>query len=167
MTEYVKIDIAKRIGKSPRTVQLWTDLELVIPDIQPSGGKGVTRIYSDRNLIEFGMAKVLSERCNVTLSVIRYILEIIRKGESHGELIYDFYVNPDWGVWRELLYIGDIREGGIAQIRTILFDNERKLINFGKRYIQPFFDNDTLAITILMLGKIRNFALKELGLRLD
>ncbi len=55
MTEYSKKDIAKLLKLPHRTITYWTDYGLVVPDIVPSIGRGVPRVYSERNLLEFVM----------------------------------------------------------------------------------------------------------------
>ena len=73
MAEYSKRDIAKKLGRSHRNITYWTDFGLVIPDIQPSQGRGIARIYSDRNLIEFSMIDIMVKVMKVSLDTIQYI----------------------------------------------------------------------------------------------
>ena len=80
MTEYLKRDIAKIIGKPIRTIQYWTDYGLVIPDIVPAQGKGKARVYSERNLIEFGMIDIISKELGLSLEEIRILLRFLHLG---------------------------------------------------------------------------------------
>jgi DNA-binding transcriptional MerR regulator len=130
MTEYSKRDIAKILGRSHRNITYWTDFGLVIPDVQPSQGRGVPRIYSERNLIEFGMIDILVKDFGVSLDSIQHILKVLREGEYKQYMgkfgfpskeekekgIYkfkvqafrDFYKNPDWGHEKELIYVENL-----------------------------------------------------------
>ena len=81
MAEYSKRDIAGILGRSHRNITYWTDFGLVIPDIQPSQGRGVARIYSERNLIEFGMIDIMNKDFGVNLDTIRDILQVLRDGK--------------------------------------------------------------------------------------
>ena len=74
MKKYTKLDIAKIIKKPVRTITYWTDFGLIIPDIQPSQGRGIERIYSENNLIEFHAIKYLSNY-NVPLKFIQFIIK--------------------------------------------------------------------------------------------
>ena len=122
MTEYSKRDIAKIIERSHRNITYWTDFGIVIPDVQPSQGRGVARIYSERNLIEFGMVDIMVKDYGISLDSIRYILKILREGSFSKPMTYDysgkekyeiihfhdFYKNSKWGKVQELLYIEDL-----------------------------------------------------------
>ena len=80
MAEYSKRDIAKILGRSHRNITYWTDFGLVIPDVQPSQGRGIARIYSDRNLIEFAMIDIMVKIMKVSLDNIQYIFNNLRAG---------------------------------------------------------------------------------------
>ncbi|MEJ2286762.1 MAG: hypothetical protein P8X85_24595, partial [Desulfobacterales bacterium] len=80
MTEYFKRDIAAKLGRSHRNITYWTDLGIVLPDVQASQGRGIARIYSERNLIEFGMIDIMVIDYGISLDSIRYILKILRDG---------------------------------------------------------------------------------------
>lgn len=116
---YHKRDLAGLLKETHRTITYWTDFVGVKPDIQASAGRGKTRIYSARNLVEFTMIKMLSQS-NVKLETIRYIFQNLRAGydiEMHSMVaagkmpsedlvsFVDFYTNPEWGVGQDLLYI--------------------------------------------------------------
>lgn len=134
MTEYSKRDIAKILGKSHRNITYWTDFGLVIPDIQPSQGRGIARIYSGRNLIEFGMIEIMLNQYGISLDNIRYILKVLREGDyqrmtgfpsmeaaergdasdvnwSPLQEFRDFYESTQWGESIELLYIENFPSG--------------------------------------------------------
>jgi DNA-binding transcriptional MerR regulator len=118
MAQYSKRDIAKILGRSHRNITYWTDFGLVIPDIQPSQGRGIARIYSDRNLIEFAMIDIMVKVMKVSLDTIQYILKNLRAGfciewekqiaiSGRAEPIkfHDFFINQDWGTKKDLLFI--------------------------------------------------------------
>src|SRR5215813_758861 len=56
---YTLKDIAARVGLSPRTVIDWAEKEVVRPDRAEGRGSGNPRVYSERNLLEFAVAKEL------------------------------------------------------------------------------------------------------------
>jgi hypothetical protein len=113
--EYLKRDIARIIDRPARTIQYWTDHGVVIPDIVPSTGKGKARVYSHRNLIEFGMVDIMCRQMKMELDVASNILDLIRwggvgeSGFQYGfgqpkgvNLLADFYTSPEWGESKEL-----------------------------------------------------------------
>jgi len=112
MDRYFKKDIADRIDETVRKVQTWADEGYVIPDITPSSGRGTTRVFSKRNLIEFAMIKILKDIDSLTLDVIKEIMAGIRHGrylEKINEKIHiaefeDFYLNDEWGNTKELFF---------------------------------------------------------------
>ncbi len=117
MAEYSKRDIAKILGRSHRNITYWTDFGLVIPDIQPSQGRGVPRIYSARNLIEFAMIDIMLKQTKTSLDSIHNILKNLREGRyldwkkqkeilGWGEPIKfpDFYDNAGWGAKKDVVY---------------------------------------------------------------
>jgi len=134
MAEYLKTEIARRLNKPPRTIEYWTSSGLVIPDIQPSEGKGKARVFSGRNLIEFAMVELLA-RLNVSLDTVRHVLAVLRTGKwvppykyctafedrnlIHEEKINElnkwtqentvrfetFWKTHEWGVSKELVFV--------------------------------------------------------------
>lgn len=128
MEQYLKKDIAKILNKPIRTIQYWTDEKLVIPDIEPSQGKGKARVYSKRNLIEFAMIEVMCGPGQMYLELYdaKFILKILRNGgvvEGYQHIMFagtedtkfgssripkgvnvleDFYTSTEWGKTREL-----------------------------------------------------------------
>ena len=135
MAEYRKRDIAGILKKPPRTIEFWTSSGLVIPEIQPSEGKGRPRVYSGRNLQEFAMVELLA-RMGVSLDTIRRVLSVLRNGkwippreyfqtfsikgrpseERYNELVNkeiqehtirfeSFWTSAEWGVTTELVFV--------------------------------------------------------------
>ena len=108
MDEYRKRDIADIITRPLRTIQYWTDLKLVEPDIVPPTGKGIARVYSERNMIEFCMIDEMVKTHGVALEIIGTILESLRGGQYGDIKFEDFYTNhTKWGKERELLFVMD------------------------------------------------------------
>ena len=82
MKAYLKQDIAKKINKTVGAVQSYVDKKLVYPDVLPAQGRGFTRAYSQRNLLEFAIiAVLLDSNHNIQLETIRDILDKIRTDE--------------------------------------------------------------------------------------
>jgi DNA-binding transcriptional MerR regulator len=163
MEKYIKRDISKRLGEPLRTIQFWTDSGLVIPDVYSSGGKGVAKIYSERNLIEFKMIQIMKERCKAQLYIIREILEGLRAGEhKRGTIVIsfkDFYENSEWGNKKELVYI----VYGLAGPRGFHIVEKNRYGTYqeaGGIFTYPI--KDFLSFTPFMLGNIKNAAIKEL-----
>lgn len=110
MAEYLIRDIARILGKPPRTIKFWADSGLVIADIEPSQGKGRARVFSGRNLLQFAMVDIMVGELNVHLTDVKDILNWLRKGSYFwGENgprceFEDFFENPQWGLSKELVY---------------------------------------------------------------
>ncbi|MBC8180360.1 MerR family transcriptional regulator [candidate division KSB1 bacterium] len=165
MEQYLKRDIAKLIGETPRKIQFWTDSGLVLPDILSSGGKGVPKIYSGRNLIEFKMIQVIRDRLGmgrgIQIGILKIIFDGLRKGEYDRGIktikFKDFYTNPEWGVERELLFIFH----GWAGPRGfhIVEKNKSGFFDPHPTIFASAIENAS-GFTVLMLGKIKNIALK-------
>ena len=182
MEEYLKSDIAKIIDRPIRTIQYWTDQKLVIPDIEPSQGRGKARVYSKRNLIEFAMIVVMSSWSNVELASIDFILEALREGRDIFSPVettfYDFYTNSEWGDKKELVFVQEIRFepmfDAIANIEGAAAGNfyviPRDKTEFTERYRQELSCRDvregerTLKKSVIFLGGIKKIALKMLNI---
>jgi len=105
MKGYRKKEIAQRIGKSVSVIQSWTDQKLVLPEIIPAQGRGIARVYSEKNLLEFAfVADLLSMR--LRLETIRAIMEHIRQSDS----VKDFFTSERWGEECQLFFSTDNRE---------------------------------------------------------
>ncbi len=113
MASYLKTDIAKKIDEPPRKIQAWTDFGLILPEIIPPRGKGIARVYSEKNLLEFGIIKILKDQEGFSLDFIKWILNGLRAGVSQENDLYgkkaavfeDFYSNVVWGNEKELLFL--------------------------------------------------------------
>ena len=133
-----KKEIANILGRPLRTIQYWTDIGLVVPDVIPSQGKGIARVYSPRNLLEFAMIDIMVANMQVPLETIKYVFRCLRNGIDLDELqmrevfgdsrpppkFYDFYVNSEWGKTKELIYSD-----------SILYDQEKHEIQKPLRYL--------------------------------
>ena len=70
---------ASEITKIPaRTIQFYTDRGFVIPDVAAPTGRGTTRRYSLKNLVELSLVKELSGH-GYTLEKIKRIMRVVRK----------------------------------------------------------------------------------------
>lgn len=73
---------------------------MVVPDIEPSQGKGKPRVFSGRNLLQFGMIEVMV-RMETPLSTIKNIMDVLRKGEWVPEDIKDGYTEEEYKKWQD------------------------------------------------------------------
>lgn len=105
MKAYRKQEIGKRIGRSVSVVQSWTDQKIVLPEVIPSQGRGIARVYSEKNLLEFAFVNVLV-RLRLRLDTIRAIMEHIRQSET----VKDFFTCERWGEEYQLYFSTDNRE---------------------------------------------------------
>ena len=188
-SNFLKREIAGLLGKPPRTIQYWTDIGLIIPDIQPSQGKGKARIYSSRNLLEFTMISVMVEHIGVKLETIKYIFQCLREGEDifHREVMFsdykdtedipgdkrilfkDFFENSDWGVKKELSYCESIDyfrkkceiEKPLRFFHIIHVDEDGDL-TFNTQHGLPG-SHYPVETNVLWLGSIKNIALAKIG----
>ena len=157
---YVKKDIARIIEEPIRKITFWTDSGLVIPDVESEGGRGVSKKYSEFNLVEFAMIKVMRDHFQISLHTIQMILAGLRKANSTNQPFADFYNNPEWGRERELLFIlqGQFGPKGFYPIEKD---------EYGSYTAPPItFDNaikNATLFTTIMLGKIKNMAIKMIS----
>jgi len=71
---------ASEITKIPaRTIQYYTDRGFVIPDVAAPTGRGTTRRYSLKNLVELSIVKELTTH-GLTLNKIEEIMRVVRGG---------------------------------------------------------------------------------------
>jgi len=78
---HLRKDVAQKLGISASTIQLYTDNEVIEPEIvsPPRGeGKGIARRYSDFNIVEILIVKEFTKR-GVKLRVLKKIMQIVRK----------------------------------------------------------------------------------------
>jgi DNA-binding transcriptional MerR regulator len=144
--------IAEQVGRTKRTVKLWTDEGIIIPDVQPPQGRGVARLYSERNLIEFSMVDSLLDE-GVNLSVIKVILAEARKYR-------DFYKDPAWGKDKDLIYIGDFRNPELGNFKATTYAYSDGLAE----QVLDFKKSDSTVYRLILIAKVKNLALKRLGL---
>ena len=192
MQQFTKRNISELLGKPPRTISYWTDFGLVIPDITPSEGRrGKTRIYSEKNLLEFGMIEIMSRDLNVSLDDIQKIMSVLRRGEPPalgGPFVIsvfgtvppqpkftfdDFFADPSWGLKRDILY---------KRYNCLNIENDNpNVISFSYFFLadenfsinQAFNHRDfkgelvpEVQSTLLWLGKIRNMAMMKYRINL-
>lgn len=78
MKAYLKRDIAKKLGKTPKTIQTWTDIGLVNADLRSSQGKGISRVYSSLNLLQFAFVDELRKCRGISIAGIKVIMDKLR-----------------------------------------------------------------------------------------
>lgn len=71
---YLRKDIAPLIGVKGRTIQHYTDMGLVVPEVAADSGKGQKRRYSERNILEFLLIQKLL-KVGIPLAKMRPIIE--------------------------------------------------------------------------------------------
>lgn len=74
---FTKKQVAEAIGISLRTIQYYTDEGLLIPEIANPSGRGTSRKYSRKNLVEFLIIKELA-KYGLSLGQIKGIMEKAR-----------------------------------------------------------------------------------------
>ena len=165
MAEYSKRDIADLIDRRHRTITYWTDFGLVIPDIQPSQGRGVARLYSDTNLLQFAMIDIMVRELGVSLDTIQGIMNGLRQGsyvdrqETRNAVHFpDFFISHLYGNTRELLLIEsrsfthpNVPERSFALVDNYGTDFKQSAKSFGG------------VMTIIPLGQVKVMAMEKLG----
>jgi DNA-binding transcriptional MerR regulator len=79
-SSFTKKQVAEAIGISLRTVQFYTDDGLLIPEIANPSGRGTSRKYSRKNLVEFLIIKELAQY-GLSLGKIKAIMEKARSSK--------------------------------------------------------------------------------------
>ena len=115
ITEKLKSDnyqtrqVCRLVGLQDRQVRHWTDMKLVVPDVQPSQGRhGVRRIYSYRNLIEFAIIKRLVERGYSLIKVEDILTKVKENGYFENNEKFKILIDDDGRV--ELLTEKEVDE---------------------------------------------------------
>jgi len=183
MTEYLKRDIARILKKRSASIEYYTSTELVIPDIEPAQGRGKPRVYSERNLIEFGMIEIAS-RMRISLSTIGLFLNTLRSGkfipEGFTEILLtkstteasdwlknkkvffnDFWTSDEWGVTKELVFM-DVR--GLSESGEVAYEQWVEVVEKIEKAtglpLNRIFDPAASVASILWLGSIKRAAQK-------
>ena len=184
MKEYTKKEIAEILNKRVRTITFWTDSGLVVPEIQPSDGKGVRRRFSERNLIEFAMISIMVDM-KLNLKAIKHIFKTLR-GENEnipndGKMKLElkrFFVDHDFGVKKDIKYAEEYYEdedgvsGPVTWFHLIEYDwddeiapgipNEKQLFPEGFSSIPGVIFKPIIHENSLYLGRIKNIVLLAL-----
>jgi DNA-binding transcriptional MerR regulator len=77
---FTKKQAAEALGISPRTIQFYTDQGLLIPEVANPSGRGTTRKYSRKNLVEL---LIIRELANYGLSLDK-IKSIMTQAQETG-----------------------------------------------------------------------------------
>jgi DNA-binding transcriptional MerR regulator len=180
--QYTKRDISNILeGLSVRTVQYYTDFSIVTPDISPSQGRGKTRIYSERNLVEFAMVVYMSSVLKVDLDTIKTIMATLRKGRFENKMVspgrvekFDtFYSDEAWGTALELAYIHTVFplesvKKGLKAMPSPFSFIEFKVVSAPTPLVgfDPEINVSTVSNRVLWLGNIKRGAVLEvLGMK--
>jgi DNA-binding transcriptional MerR regulator len=91
--EFTKKEVAEALGITPRTIHFYTDEGLVIPEKANPVGRGTTRKYSRRNLIEFLLIRELAKN-GLSLEKIKNVMNKLRSQYD------DNFLNPE-GSWEK------------------------------------------------------------------
>jgi len=87
---FTKKEAANVLGIKPRTIQYYTDEQILVPEMANPSGRGTTRKYSRKNLLEILLIKRLSQK-GFTLAQITAIMirarekSIDKKWNPEGE----------------------------------------------------------------------------------
>jgi DNA-binding transcriptional MerR regulator len=76
MQGFTKKDVFEIIGLPLRNIQYYTERNLVIPEHDLGEGKGKIRKYGKKNLIEFGVIKVLTDY-GMAFAQIKFFLGLL------------------------------------------------------------------------------------------
>ncbi|MCE8429786.1 MAG: MerR family transcriptional regulator [Candidatus Methanoperedens sp.] len=145
-TEFTKKEAAEVLGITPRTIHFYTDQGLIIPEKANPIGRGTTRKYSRRNLIEFLLVRELAKN-GLSLDKIKNVMTELR-----GRYDANF-LNPD-GAWE--------KKQNRDLVKLIIYDagNEKPLIRkTWKRKVSLPLDDYSSAIVVKVdhfFKKIRN-----------
>jgi len=156
--EYTKHDVSRIIGESVRKIVYWTDIGLIVPDIEPSQGRGKKRVYSKRNLIEFSMIQVLKDKCSVPLQVISVILSGLRVGQHKSQKFRDFFESDEWGSGKELIFVLHSQAG--PRGFYVVCKNKYGSYDLPRVAFESSIKN-SLVFTVVMLGKVKVMATKK------
>jgi DNA-binding transcriptional MerR regulator len=101
---YSKKEVSELLGETRRTIQFWTDEGIVVPGVANPKGRGKTRLYSRKNLMDFLLVRKLTN-CGLSLMTISLMMAMSRmlpeqarywdkqrnlpKEERHVLIIYD------------------------------------------------------------------------------
>lgn len=77
MRGYSRKEVGARLRITDRTVWFYTEQGIVTPEISNPKGKGTTRLYSARNIMEIAVARALADH-GLKLELVREILRMGR-----------------------------------------------------------------------------------------
>ena len=130
---YLRKDVAPRVRMKGRTIQYYTDLGLVVPEVSAESGKGQKRKYSERNIFELHLIPKLL-KVGIPLAEMRpiivgtsaqwlkmpgartLILSTLRQGQGadtyevklSAEKYFDFQIDLERFVSMKFLDVSDI-----------------------------------------------------------
>lgn len=73
---FIRKEVSTLLEMEASTIQLYTDREIIIPDIANPKGRGTNRRYSKRNLVELLIIRELAKK-GLTLANIKTVFSVI------------------------------------------------------------------------------------------
>lgn len=113
-------DIAQRLGVAQHRLIHLCEKGVVSPDLQDASGRGSTRVFSARNLLEFAVALRLRDMM-LPLSTIRAITHVLRTFERRLEQELPGFSLP-----------GSLRDEEAPDLRIILSDGRSIFFSLGQ-----------------------------------
>ena len=163
-TEFTRGDIAKYLDTAGETINLWTIMGLIQPNVSMPGGHGRKRIYDRENVIECFLIKLIQEE-GFSLEQIRKILSLIKSYNDSAKKNkrLNFWDDPDFDVYyRWIRYSEELKKKEPLRDET----HEDFFPDRGKE--GPFLSlgsltNDAYYMYFLNLGIIKRKILKKLS----
>lgn len=158
MAEYTSSGIEKITGMSRRKVQFLVDFGIVEPKER---GRGKAIVYTESNLIEIMMTKILQEQ-KVTNLKIKGIFDHLKEENNDGKYT-DFFTDYEWGVTKDLVHVTSVDKRGITQRATVEVKMNYVIPeNVMKQVVRPANG----PIMMIPLGKVKRSALQRMNLNL-
>ena len=135
--EYTEKDIVLITGINRKSISAYADRRMVIPDIQDAHGRGSTRIYSSRNIIQYMLLKELSSH-GLPLRLVQIILQFLSiknllefAGETRKRIIDGAELTKEWrdNTWSSLKGVDRLSPDNLQhnELYLVLFDVNKKV----------------------------------------
>lgn len=90
MDGYTRLDISKLTGLSTRAISFYLQNGIIVPEIIVTKGRGHSNVFSDVNLLQFKMLKILVDV--VTLDQIKFIFSKLKKDFYKYENVKAYFI---------------------------------------------------------------------------
>lgn len=117
--EWTLSEAARLLGEPQHRLIYLCEKGVVQPDLQDAEGRGSSRRFSARNLLEFGVALRLRE-LGIPASVIGAVLHVLRGFESA--------ISREW---RGFKLPGSLTMAGAPELKVIVGDDQRLYFSLG------------------------------------